>query len=331
MNKLLLLLFFSIAASYAHGQTVPLTKEERRLLDSMFRNDEFIKLIMGKDKSYIDVYLGIGNGVFSLKNNALNAGQAQTDKIYYKPTLGYYHKSGLALTLSGFVASDNGSLKMYQYGISPSYTYSNKNFMAGISYTRFIEGSDAGFDISPFKNDFYTSAIYKKTWIEPGIALGYSFGKLTEYYDSSFWYTPPLGTARIIHIRDTITTRLTGLSVTLSASHTWTFWELISKKDGIRVLPTFMLNAGSQRSNTTHSNRLINRFPRISNYFKRKDCDSCATQNFQLQSLAFLTQLTYYYGKFYLQPQIYLDYYLPATTEKRLTPLFSVTAGVSFN
>ncbi|MEO7306603.1 MAG: hypothetical protein ABIR78_02380 [Ferruginibacter sp.] len=331
MTKFLLLLFFSIATTHAFGQTEQLTKEERRILDSMFRNDEFIKLMMGKERSYIDVNIGIRNGIFSLRNNALNADQAQTNKIYYKPTLGYYHKSGLALTLSGFMASGEKSLKMYQYAISPSYAYSSKNLAAVISYTRFIEGSDAGFEVSPFKNDFYASAVYKKKWIEPGVALGYSFGKLTEYYDSSFWYTPPLpALPRIVHLRDTITTRLSGLSVTLSASHTWSFWELINKKDGLRVLPTFMLNAASQRSNTTHSNRLINRFPRISNYFKRTYCDSCATQNFKLQSLAFLAQLTYYYGKFYLQPQVYLDYYLPATTEKRLITLFSVTAGVSF-
>ncbi|HMI77400.1 MAG TPA: hypothetical protein VK484_01335, partial [Ferruginibacter sp.] len=220
----------------------------------------------------------------------------------------------------------------YQYGISPSYTYSKKNFMAGISYTRFIEGSDAGFDISPFKNDLYASALYKKTWIEPGIALGYSFGKLTEYYDSSFWFYPqPPAPPRIIQLRDTTTTRLSGLSVTLSAGHTWTSWELLSKKDGIRFVPTVMLNAGSQRWNVTHSNRIFTQFPRLRNYLKRRFGDGSGSEKFKLESMAFLAQLTYYYGKFYLQPQVYLDYYLPSTTEKRLTSLISVSAGVSLN
>ena len=40
--------------------------------------------------------------------------------------------------------------------------------MPAISYTRFIEGSTASFDVSPFKNDFYASALYKKTWIRTG-------------------------------------------------------------------------------------------------------------------------------------------------------------------
>ena len=143
-----------MAASYVYGQTDSLTREEKRLLDSMFNNDEFIKLMMKKEVSYVDINIGAGNGTFSLKNNALNAGQSQTNKIYYSPSVGYYHKSGLALTISGFMASDNGDLKMYQYAINPSYTYSNKNLEAGISYTRYIEGSGASFAVSPFTNDF---------------------------------------------------------------------------------------------------------------------------------------------------------------------------------
>lgn len=83
MCKFLLLLCFSVPASYAYGQTDSLTKDERRMLDLMFNNDKFIKLMMTKDESYVDVHVGIGNGIFSLKNNALNAGQAQTSKTYY--------------------------------------------------------------------------------------------------------------------------------------------------------------------------------------------------------------------------------------------------------
>ncbi|HEX2684200.1 MAG TPA: hypothetical protein VHL77_09720 [Ferruginibacter sp.] len=332
MNRILFLLLLTVTATAVYGQNDPLTKEELRILDSMFRNDEFIKLITNKERSYVDVNFGIRNGIFSLKNNALNADQAQTDKVYYKPTVGYYHKSGLSLSLSGFISSGEGSLKMYQYAISPGYTYSGKNIAAGISYTRFIEGADPGFEVSPFKNDFYASAVYKKTWIEPGLAAGYSFGKLTEYYDSSFWFYPPLpDPPRIIHIRDTITTKLRGLSISASASHTWMFWELLSNKDGLKVLPTLMLNAGSQRWTITHSSKLLTRFPRLANYLKNRFGAGTGTDKFKIESLAFAGQLTYYYGKFYLQPQLYIDYYLPETTEKRLATMYSITAGFTFH
>jgi hypothetical protein len=91
-----------------------------------------------------------------------------------------------------------------------------------------------------------------------------------------------------------------------------------------------MLNAGSQRWNITHTSKLFDRFPRLANYLKKRFGDGNDSEKFRLESMAFAGQLTYYYGKFYLQPQVYLDYYLPETTEKRLTTLFSITAGVSF-
>ena len=45
MCKYLLLLCFSITVIFVKGQTDSLSKEDKRLLDSMFKNDEFIKLM----------------------------------------------------------------------------------------------------------------------------------------------------------------------------------------------------------------------------------------------------------------------------------------------
>lgn len=310
---------------YAQTDTLTFTKEEMRLLDSMFKNDEFIKLMMNKDRSYVDINLMMTNGIFSLKNNALNAGQAQTSKIYYTPSISYNHKSGLSLSVSSSFADDKGSLKMYQYAISPSYNFSNKKFEAGVSYTRYIEGSSTEFEINPFQNDLYGSVLYKKTWIEPGAAVGYSFGKQTEYYDTAFWFLN-----RVVHIRDTITTKLSGLSVSLSAAHEWDFYKIFSKKDAFQLHTSVLLNAGSQKWDIAHSSSLISRRPIVQNFLKSRYGDGTTSTTFNIQSTAFLLNFTYYYGKFYLQPQIYLDYYLPSTTEKRLTSLFSLTAGISF-
>src|SRR5436190_6934179 len=153
MLNIILVLPAFLAVSLAYGQTDSLTREERLALDSMFKNDEFIKMMMAKEKSYFDVNIGIGNGIFSLKNNALNAGLSVTNKIFYTPTIGYYHKSGFAITATGHVTADEGNLKIYRYAISPSYMYTDKNIDVGVSYTRFIDGSSTSFEISPFKND----------------------------------------------------------------------------------------------------------------------------------------------------------------------------------
>lgn len=327
MYKILNLLLAVLASSLLYGQTDSLSKADKAALDSMFKNDEFIKLMMGpkKHKSYVDLNLGIGNGIFSLKNNSLNAGQSITSKIFYTGSAGYYHKSGLALIVTGFMADDEGKLKMYQYAISSSYMYRSKSIDAGISYTRFMEGTAASFDVSPFKNDFYGSFTYKKTWIEPGLAVGFSFGKLKEYFDTAFWFLN-----RVVHIRDTITTRLYGLSAILSASHEWNFYKLFNKKDAIQLQPTIMLNAGSQRWNISHSSSINKRRPLVQNYLKSRYGNGTNSDSFKIQSLGLLAEMTYYYGKFYFQPQVYFDYYLSSTTENRLTSLYSVVAGFSF-
>jgi hypothetical protein len=326
MRKTFILLLALLAVSFVYGQTDSLSREERRALDSMFKNDEFIKLMMGsKNRSYFDVNVAIGNGIFSLKNNALNAGQSETNQIFYTPSVGYYNKSGFGITASGFLTSDEGKLKMYQYAISPAYVYYGKSIEAGISYTRFFEGASTNFNINPFQNDLYATGSYKKTWIEPGLAIGYSFGKEKEYYDTAFWLLN-----RVVHIRDTITTRLSGFSLSAYATHEWDFYKLTSRKDALQVQPTFYLNAGSQRWNISHSSSLNNRRPLVQTYLKTKYGDGSSSVSFNVQSIAFLGEVTYYYGKFYCQPQVYLDYYLQSTTENRLTTLFSVTAGFSF-
>jgi hypothetical protein len=50
MLKHLLLISFCFIGLVAKGQTDSLSKEEKRILDSMFKNDEFIKLMSKKDK-----------------------------------------------------------------------------------------------------------------------------------------------------------------------------------------------------------------------------------------------------------------------------------------
>ncbi len=327
MRQIVLMLTAVFAASFVFAQTDSLTKEEQRALDSMFQNDEVIKLMLGmrKNKSYLDVNLGMGNGVFSLKNNSLNAEQAVTNKLFYTPSVSYYHKSGFTLTATGFIANDDGKLSMYRYAISPSYMYNGKKINVGISYTRFIEGSATSFQVSPYKNDLYGSFTYKKTWVQPGIAFGFSAGKMEDYYDTAFWFFNT-----VVHIRDTITTRIYGFSATLSASHRWDFYKLLGKKDALQIQPTLMLNAGSQHWNISHSSSLGQRRLIVQNYLKRRFGDGSSSDSFKVQSFGFLGGITYYYGKFYLQPQLYLDYYLPTTTEDRFTTLFSVTAGFSF-
>ncbi|MBL0183686.1 MAG: hypothetical protein IPP96_15950 [Chitinophagaceae bacterium] len=55
-----------------------------------------------------DLNVGIGNGIFSLKNNSLNAGQSSTNKLFYTGSAGYYHLKRAGTCVTGFMANDEG-------------------------------------------------------------------------------------------------------------------------------------------------------------------------------------------------------------------------------
>ncbi|MFT3908551.1 MAG: hypothetical protein QM737_03950 [Ferruginibacter sp.] len=328
MLRLFFTLFFLCCLHTGWAQDSTLTAEEKASLDSMFANDEFFKMLDKKaERSYVDLSVGVSNGVFSLKNNSVNAEQATTNKIFYTPALGYYHKSGFAISAGCFFATDSGQMKVFQYSINPSYTYYSKKINAGISYTRYIKGESASFETNPFKNDLYTSVVFKKPWIRPSVGMGYSSGRTTEYFDSVITFVQ---VPRTVTIRDTITTRLSSFSLSFSISHIWSFRKIFFKKDEIEIQPAFLVNGSNQKLTVTHSGSLNHRRPLVQNLLKSTYGDGSVKERFSLQSVAFLLGMTYGKGKFIAQPQIYLDYYLHDTESTKFSAIYSFNISYAF-
>lgn len=331
MLKILLPLLLIGCTYRVAAQDTTFTAEERALLDSMFQNDAFLAMLGSPKISYAEINAGVSNGIFSLKNNSLNAAQAETNKLYYTVSGAYYHKSGLALSVNGSIANDGGRFKTYQYGITPSYYYMNKKLVAGISYTRFIEGASTGFNINPYQNDFYGNLVLKKPWFTPGIALGYATGIVKEYFDSTFLLVPqPPLQPRNVRITDTITTRVKNFSFTWSVSHTWNYYHVFTKGDGIELQPSLLLNAGSSTMNISHSNSLNSRRPFVQKIFKNAFGNGKNAAPFQIQSAALLISAGYDIGHFNLSPQLYVDYYFPETSGDRFSVIASFAVSYAF-
>lgn len=309
------------------SQEIPLTPQEKKSLDSMFNNDEFFKILNEKSrKSYFDLSAGVSNGIFSLKNNSLNAAQTTTNKLYYTPAVGYFHKSGFGISATGFLASDVGQFKLFQFAISPGYIYSAKYINAGISYTRYLTGTSTSFDVNPFQNDLYGNIMFKKLWIRPAIGVGYSSGRIKEYLDSVISFVQP---PRTITIRDTITTRISSFSMNLSISHSWSFRKVIFKNDGLELMPVLMVNGSNQRLAVKHSG-ISRRRPQVQNLLKTLYGDGVTKSSFSLQSMAALLSVSYGTGKFLIQPQLYLDYYLRDTDGKKMSFIYSFVISYMF-
>ncbi len=332
MLKYLLLLSFCFIAPVAKCQTDSLTKEEKRLLDSMFKNDEFIKLMMKKDKNYLDLSIGIGNGAFSQQNNAANATEVNKQLIY-TPAVTYRLKNGLSFGVSAFITGDSsGKPEIYQGALTAGYDYYGKTIYAGGSYTRYLSNQNKYNSKSLYQNDLYAYLKLAKGILQPGITLGYVTGKYKETNFVTFKRLihlpnpPPNGRDTLIIItgKDSTDNKTSYFSAAATVGHDFAFYNILSKKDELDFIPTLILNMGSDKLTQIHTNKVFDR-PALSS---RKKSDY--SNKFQVQSFAASLDFTYMIKKFFIQPIVYFDYYLPETTENRFSAIFSITAGFSF-
>ena len=332
MCKYLLLICFLFIASFAIAQKDSLSKEDKRLLDSMFKNDEFIKLMTKKDKNYLDVSIGIGNGAFSKHNNAANA-TGVDKRLIYTPAVNYRLKNGLNFGVTAYIAADSSKKsEVYQTGLTVGYEYDGEIIYAAVSYTRFLSNQNKYNSKSLYQNDLYANVKLVKGLFQPGISVGYADGKYKEFNYVSFKKIvhlpnpPPNGRDSIIIIngKDSTDNKTSYFSVAPTVSHDFAFYNLLSKKDELDFTPTLMLNMGSDKLTQTHTNQVFDRTA----FSKRKKSDY--SNKFQVQSVAASFDFKYMVKKFFIQPVFYLDYYLPQTTENRFSAIFSLNVGFSF-
>lgn len=330
MLKYLLLISCWLIGLSVAAQTDTLSKEDKRLLDSMFKNDEFIKLMMKKDKNYLDVSIGIGNGEFSSNNNATNA-TAIDKQLIYTPAINYRLKNGLHFGISAFITGDSADKpEVYQAGLTAGYDYYGKKIYAGGSYTYYLSNRNKYNSKSLYQHDLYAYIKLAKGILQPGITAGYVTGKYKETRYVSIQIPirnpnpPPDTVYRTISGRDSTDNKTNYFSLSATIGHDFAFYNLFSKKDELDFIPTLMLNMGSDQLTQTHTNKIFNR-PLLS---RRKKASY--SNKFQAQSVAASLDFTYMVKKFFIQPIVYFDYYLPETTENRFSTIFSITAGVSF-
>jgi len=322
----LLVVSVFICCAVAQAQTDSLSKQDKAALDSMMAKDEFLKMMEGKEKNAVDISVGLGNGAFSSDNQAANA-TGVTNQLIFTPGIMYRLKSGFSFGATGYLTNDSANkLQLYQTGLSAAYEYYGKEVSTAISYTRFISDTKKYNNKSLYQNDFFANIKKVRGAVQPGISLGFSNGNYKEATLASFILRRPLnprGDTLIVAV-DSTDNKASYFSLSPSIQHDFSFYKIFSAGDELDFTPSLIVNFGSDKLTQTHTNKLFNR-PALS---KRKKVE--ANNQFQLQSLAVSFDFTYSVGKFFLQPNVYFDYYLPSTTAKRLSSIFAVTTGFTF-
>jgi hypothetical protein len=281
-------------------------------------------------RSYFMGSLSMGKGFYNFKSKT-NVFIETAQKFTYLPNISYFHKSGLSISATGNIVNDEEKANFYQLALTPGYDYlENRDLATGITYTRFFTKDSLSFYTTPLQNELYAYFTYRKWWIRPTVALSYGWGSRTDYRErESLIQDLRLRRNGITQINSTESVR--DFSLITSLRHDFYWLNIFSYKDHFRFTPQLSFVSGTQKfgfnqSSTTYATVIrtgANVLYNSENVYLDDQTD------FQPLSLTLFMRTEYSFGKFFVQPQLILDYYFPAA-DKNFSTLFSFNVGFMF-
>lgn len=336
-----LILVFHLSGIVVLAQINPkdtsLNKVDSYILDSNINYDDIIfdELEQFMDSilsphSYTLTALSIQKGYFNYKNKS-EVFLEPTRKVTFTPTIGYYDKNGLGITGIGSFVSDRDAFRFYQLAVSPSYDYlKNKNFAAGVSYARYFTKDSLPFYTSPLQNELYGYFTYRKWWLKPMVGASYGWGSRSDYQEREEYITS-LQLRRNGFTRINTKESVSDFSLIASVRHDFYWLDVFAYNDHIRLTPQLTFTSGSQKFGFNQSSNTYATLLRsgANVLYSSENVYLDNKLYFQPLALTFYLKTEYSIGKFYIQPQLILDYYFPAT-EKQFTGLVTVSGGFIF-
>ncbi len=319
--------------SPADTAIIPAADKPPSLIDStldyemLFQDfDAFMDSILSPH-SYLMLSISAGNGFYNFEQKGTR--QINTEKkLSYIPSAGYYHRSGLGGTLSSYLVHDGSRMNFYQYSLSPSFDYlKNRNLAAGIAFTRFITKDSLPFYTTPIQNELYAYFTYRKWWVRPTLSVSYGWGSRSEYSEREA-LIQDLRLRRRGFIYINTTESISDFSVTASLRHDFYWLDVLAYRDHIRLTPQLALTSGTQKFGFNQTTGTYASSIRTNNtvLYSTDQLYLDDELRFQPLSLTFFVRGEYAIGKFFVQPQLVLDYYFPASSN-RFSSIFSVHAG----
>src|SRR5688572_27993633 len=284
--------------------------------EELFRDFESFMDSILMPQSFFMPTLSIGRGYFNFDSK--NTEMLETSaKLTYSPMPTWYQKSGIGLSIAGYMLHDGQSLNMYQFSVTPSFDYlQNRDFATGISYSRYFSKDELPFYTSPLNNEVYGYFTYRKWWMRPMIAVSYGWGNRSEYHKREEQIQSlrlrPRGYTYI-----NTTESVSDFSILTSVRHDFYWLDVFGYNDHIRLTPQINLTSGTQKFGFNQkSNTYASTWTNGTNVLYSTENIYLDDQlEFQPLSLTFFLRGEYSFGKFFVQPQLMLDYYFPATSK----------------
>ena len=296
--------------------------------DDLFSELEAFIDSLSAPRSFALFNLAIGQSFFTYQPDAKTT---ETRKQFiYAPSLGYFDKTGFGISAGASVVNDGTSMNPYQFSLSGSYDYQkNKAFITGIAFTHYITKKGLPFYTSPLQNEAFAYFTHRKLWFKPSIGFGYGWGSREDVKEREE-KIKGIKLARRGVTRITTTESVSDFTLQTSIRHDFYFREKLSS-DYIRITPQISFVSGTQQFgfNQTANTYVTVRRTGQNVLYATENIELDDQLHFQPVSLTGFVKTEYAKGKFYLQPQLMLDYYFPASSNNFTTAVM-VNAGFLF-
>lgn len=321
--------------------------------DELFTElDGFIDSLT-KPQSFTLVNISAGNRMFNYINNTTSTIQSNKN-LSFSPSVGYFNKNGLGINVAAAIVKEENRLNAYQYLATVSYDYVKKrNFLTGVSYTRYFTKDSLSFYTSPLQNEAFAYLSYRKSFVKPTLSASFGWGSRSEVEEREHIITTLIkkgrgksgnngngngngnGSGTIVEdiIVEEINTieSVRDLNVTFSLSHDFNWLDVFISDDIVRFSPQISITGGTQKFGF-NQNIIAKGNSKILNgntLFGPQSYSLDEKTKFQPLAVTTFLKSEFSKGKFFFQPQLVFDYYLPEAAQK-LTTTFVVSSGFMF-
>ena len=298
--------------------------------DEIFSELDALLDSLNTPRSFALANLSLSRNFLSYINDEKNSTETKRRYIL-SPSVGYFDKSGFGVSASTSLIHDSASLSPYQYSVTGSYDYLKvRTFITGLSYTHFFIKDDLPFYTSPLQSELYAYFTLRKLWFKPSVAASYGWGSRQAFEEREETIENIL-LAKNGYTRINTEEKIIDFNLIASVRHDFYFLNTFSKNDFVRITPQISFTSGTQQFGF---NQTANTYGRriFSTRNELLNTDKVSLDNslyFQPVSLTTFLKTEYSRGKFYLQPQVFVDYYFPAE-ENNYTTSFLINLGVFF-
>lgn len=265
-------------------------------------------------KSEVVIGLGFGNNP-AYGGKITDPFRPVTMKSFLSPNISYNHKSGLYASVYSYYLLNATRDPWFELDLNAGYDHTkNKNFISGISYTRYFYKDSSDIPVTPITNEIFAYFFYRKWWLEPGLSVDFGWGKFKEQLNRR--------TERTITGSD--------FNIIADVRHSFIFLDVLKKDDAILLMPVASFTAGTAHYySNLKSFQYVSRSKLIKRRNRRNDETSISDKTgFQPRAVDLGVRLSYILGRITISPS-YTVFKLLQGDDNNITGYFTASVSVT--